>query len=286
MLRIGIVGTDGGGMRGHSASICKKLSMGAYDAVVSEVFGHDRRETEEVCTLCGGARVAESMEELIEGSDAVMVLFRNGNFHAEYAAAALRAGKATFVDKPLSCRAEDAARIVEAARQSGAPLCSGSHLKYSSSLDDIKRAVEGKHNISSVYISFPLNDSPEYGGIHFYSHHIIEEYSAVFDRKIQTVTAKKIGGNIAVLADCGEFPILMNCGVWYGSTHFAVYFGDGANICRDIEPNGEDRQICDFISVAKGIALPRDYESQLEPVKISLAIEKSLESGLETAVEY
>ena len=137
-----------------------------------------------------------------------------------------------------------------------------------------------------MYISFPLSDPPEYGGIHFYSHHIIEEYSAVFSQKIRTVTAQKTGGRIAILADCGDFPILMNCGVWYGSTHFAVYFGDGRNICREIEANGEERQICNFLSVAKGLTPPRSCESQLEPVKISLAIEKSLESGLRKAVEY
>lgn len=287
MLKIGIAGTDGGAKSGHSASICRKISSGIYDAEISAVMGCDKRETEEVCALCGeNTRVAKSIDELTEQSDAVMVLFRNGNMHLAYAEAALRAGKTVFVDKPLACTLDDAESIIRAAEQSGAPLCSGSQMKYSVSLNDIKKAVGEKcrDNISSVYISFPLVDLPQYGGIHFYSHHIIEEYYSVFDADIREVTAKRTSKNISVIADCGSFPLILNCGVWYGSTHFGVYFKDGSNIFKEVELDGEERQIEEFISAAKSKKPSVDYERQLLPVRISRAIAESLDSGLTVRV--
>lgn len=286
MLRVGIIGTDGGEKSGHSGLICRMIASGKYDAEVTAVMGDDEEETLEVARLSESSPcIAKNLDELLEKCDAVMILHRNGNHHTRPCIKALKAKKAVFVDKPLACTVEDAEIMIKTAKESNAVLHSGSYLCYAPALAEIKKAVKEKENIRSVYISFPLVQFPDAGGIHFYSHHILTEFLTVFDEPIKSVYAMKTGENIAVVADAGSFPVFFNYSVAYPSFHFGVYFADGTNIFKEIDlADSDEHQLKAFLEAAHRGDAHDDYNKQLIPVKLSCAIEKSLETGIKTDI--
>lgn len=286
MLKIGIIGTDGGYKSGHSSLICKMISSGLYSAEVSAIMGNNKTETEEIAELCKNhPYIAKSVEELLDRCDAVMILYRDGKYHTEPAIKALNARKAVFVDKPLAVTVEDGEKIIDAARKNHAILCSGSNLYYIPALDDIKNEVNNRDDITSVYISYPLIDYPEYGGLHFYSHHILTEYLAVFNQEIKSIFATTSGGNIAIIADNGSFPIFLNCSVGLGSLQYGVYFKNGTNIFKEINCKNELKaQLENFLSLSKNKSIHDNYEQQLLPVKLSCAILESLKTGLKVDI--
>lgn len=286
-MRIGIAGTDGGIKNGHAKSICTMLLGEDFSDKVTVVMGNDEEETRAIAELCGdGTYIAGTIDEFLDHCDTVMVLYRNGNLHAEVAVAALEANKAVFVDKPLACTLEDATRIVDAAKRNHAVLHSGSSLSYVSLLDEIKQLVAENGEVQSVYVAFPLLDQPQYGGIHFYSHHILAEYAAVFEDKISTVTAKQVNGKIAILADCKKFPILLNCATTYEGLHFGVYFTNHKSFIKEIAlQDCAKRQILHFLAAAREHVIPTDYDAQIFLVKLSCAIEESLKTGSTVTVE-
>lgn len=285
MLRLGLIGTDGGAKNGHSCSVVKTLNKGGIDAQVVALMGNDPAETEALANICEPkAEVFTDIDAFMEACDAVMVMHRNGIYHADYAIAAIKAGKPVFVDKPLACSVEDAERIIEVAKANNAVLHSGSSVGNATVLKDIKRLMKDKGEISTAYIAFPLTNKPEFGGIHFYTHHILAEYNAVFDQPIQSVTAMNVNGNIVVTADCVDFPAMFNYAAGYDSMQFGVYFKDGSAIFRDFSGYSANEQLLDFIRDAKNKVPSTNFEEQLFPVKVSVAIEKALKSGLRETV--
>ena len=72
----------------------------------------------------------DTAEELIERSDAVMILTIAGESHLPYALKAIEAKKPVFVDKPFAVTYEDAKAITDAARLHHVPLFGGSTLRH------------------------------------------------------------------------------------------------------------------------------------------------------------
>lgn len=285
MLRLGLIGTDGGAKNGHSCGVVKTLNKGGIDAKVTALMGNDPEETEALANLCEPkAEVFTDMDAFLENCDAVMVMHRNGIYHTDCAIAALNAGKPVFVDKPLACTVEDAERIIEAAKANNAVLHSGSSVGNASILQHIKFIMKDRGEVSAVYISFPLTNKPEFGGIHFYTHHILAEYYAVFEQPIRSVSAMNVNGNIVVTADCVDFPAIFNYAAGYDSMQIGVYFKDGTCIFKDFSGYSADEQLLEFIRAAKENVPTTNFEEQLLPVKVSVAMEKSLESGLNVTV--
>ena len=280
MLRLGLIGTDGGAKNGHSCSVVKTLNKGGVDAQVVALMGNDPAETEALANICEPkAEVFTDMDAFLASCDAVMVMHRNGIYHTDAAVAALNAGKAVFVDKPLACTVEDAERIIAAAKENNAVLHSGSSVGNAPILDHIKFIMQERGEVSAVYISFPLTNKPEFGGIHFYTHHILAEYATVFEQPIKSVSAMEVNGNIVVNADCGDFPAIFNYAAGYDSMHFGIYFKDGTCIFKDFSGYSAGAQLLDFIRAAKAKTPTTDFEAQLAPVKVTVAMEKSLKSG-------
>lgn len=91
-----------------------------------------------------GVRLAASAEALIGDPevDAVVIATPPAT-HAELAAAALRAGKHVFVEKPLATDAESAARLVGAARDAGLRLFVGHTFLYHPAFTAMARELAG-----------------------------------------------------------------------------------------------------------------------------------------------
>lgn len=106
MIRVGFVGAGRLG-RVHARHLMRlpEVSVGAFDVVPSS--------SESFATEVGGVAYV-SFEELLEKSDAVAVVTPS-DVHADFAVAALEAGKHVFIEKPVTLSVEAALPISLAA---------------------------------------------------------------------------------------------------------------------------------------------------------------------------
>ena len=107
----------------------------AYGMIDSPIGG---RTTQKWCSDMGIAQ-AESIEEVIEKSDALVVLSPdNCEMHELLCQLPLRSGKPTYVDKTFAPNYETAKRIFDIAEASGTPCYSTSALRYAEEYQGIQ----------------------------------------------------------------------------------------------------------------------------------------------------
>ena len=86
-----------------------------------------------------GAKKCETLEELCEKSDFIVVLApSNPEKHLTYAETVLRYGKRTYIDKTFAPDLKTAKKIFELGKKYNTPFFSSSALRYASELSEIK----------------------------------------------------------------------------------------------------------------------------------------------------
>ncbi len=113
-LRCGVVGA--GVFGGYHANQYAKLP----GARLAAVFDLHRERAEAVAGPLGGEAFTD-MDAFLDAVDAVSVT-SPATTHFDAALAALKAGKATYVEKPLAVSMDDAEALIAAARKVGKPL--------------------------------------------------------------------------------------------------------------------------------------------------------------------
>ena len=280
MIRIGIVGTDGGIRNGHALHVCNILNSGRYaDVSITGLYGENKEETEALAAMQKVPFIAEKPADLIGKADAVMIMFRDGNKHLAAAEPFLEAGLPVFVDKPFTCTVSDAEKLIEKAEQGGSLLMGGSYVKYAPALEELREKVRTqREHILSGYLSFPVLLESPFGGMHFYSHHAICEMISVFGMGIESVAATVTNEKLVVVAQYPDFPVILNYASLQGVFHAGLYFDSIPSIMKDLDEAGHDADQCDafleMVRTGEG-AIP---EELLLSVKISNAIEESIKT--------
>ncbi|MBP3193973.1 Gfo/Idh/MocA family protein [Natronogracilivirga saccharolytica] len=77
-----------------------------------------------------GVDVVDSIEELLDMVDYVLLLTNDGNPRYEQALQVMEAGKTMFVDKPVAASLKDTIAIMDASREYDVPIFSSSGLRY------------------------------------------------------------------------------------------------------------------------------------------------------------
>lgn len=110
-----------------------------------------------------GAVLCDTIEEVVEKSDAIIVLAPSyPEIHEELSEIPLRSGKPTYIDKTFTPDTETARRIIDKANKYKTPMFTSSALRFSKELSGIKRG-----NIATLSMRGP-------GPLDMYSIHQIE----------------------------------------------------------------------------------------------------------------
>ncbi len=153
-LRVGIIGLD----TSHSTAFTRVLNdpsagpeFGGYKIVAAYPQGSldikssaDRIPgyTEDVKKL--GVEIVNSIDELLERVDVVLLETNDGRRHLEQAVPVMKAGKRMFIDKPIAASLEDTIAIFELAKHFNLPLFSSSSLRYITGAGEIAEGSLGK----------------------------------------------------------------------------------------------------------------------------------------------
>ena len=110
--------------------------------------------------LQAGVQIVDSMEALLEKSDAVMVLSNDGRPHLEESLPVLRANKPVFIDKPLAENFKTVRAIFDVSDSLKVPVFTSSALRFS----DLNRSIVDGSLVGTIlgaqtYGPAPLHDA-------------------------------------------------------------------------------------------------------------------------------
>jgi hypothetical protein len=127
-------------------------------ARVTRIWSEVRSDAHRVAQAGGIEQVAATPEEAMEQVDAIMILTEEARSHERLGAAALRRGVPTFIDKPMASSRQEALRLFRLADSAGVPCWSGSSIRFSQGVADLRHALaRDAASPRAVYVQCPLD---------------------------------------------------------------------------------------------------------------------------------
>lgn len=180
--RIGIIGLD----TSHSVAFTKSLNADSpnpvYDGFkVVAAYPHGSKDiassteripgyTEQVQKL--GVEIVASIQDLLNKVDFVMLETNDGRLHLEQAIEIFKAGKTTFIDKPIAASLKDAKSIFKEAKKYKVPVFSSSSLRYATGMQEIKQGKIGAVSGADTYS--PMKFEKTHPDLFWYGIHGVE----------------------------------------------------------------------------------------------------------------
>ncbi len=282
MIRIGMIGSD----NSHAVSYSKLVNIkdkapGKYipGARVVALFGLEDKRNQEVAQEVKIPTIVKRHTDMLGMVDAVIVDFRHGGLHYQYAAPFLKAGIPTFVDKPLACSVPHAKKIIALAKKHRAPLMSCSAVRYGERIDDFKKKMKDIGKVRAGLLTGRGSSRGPYGGIFFYGVHSVEMLIEIFGNKIKSVRCTEHDGSaIASVTFRNGSVIVLNV-VEGSNVPFTVgAFGTEGIILPDGEMfTGYYSTMKVFLKMVKTGKPPVAYDDLLLSVRILDAMQKSMD---------
>jgi len=181
--RVGMIGLD----TSHSIEFVKALNAkdagNAFDGyTITIAYPYGSRDIESSYSRIEGytktvrefgVKIAASIDEVIAGSDVIMLETNDGKLHLEQALPVFKSGKRIFIDKPVAARYQDVVKIFKASQQYKTPFFSASSLRYVENLAAIRNgSLVGKVLGAETYSPAVLE--PSHTDLYWYGIHGVE----------------------------------------------------------------------------------------------------------------
>lgn len=196
VIRIGIIGLD----TSHSTAFTELLNGSSDDPLVREFevvaaypYGsttiptsRDRIPGYIETVKKFGVEITESIAELLDKVDCVLLETNDGRLHLEQAVEVFRSGKICYIDKPLGATLGEAIAIYEMADRYGASVFTSSALRYSPQNAALRRGDFGKILGADCYSPHTVEPThPDFG---FYGIHGVETLYTLMGTGCEAVT--------------------------------------------------------------------------------------------------
>jgi len=140
----------------------------------------------------------DSIDELCEHVDAVLLESVDGRPHLEQARPVLRAHKRLFIDKPMSGSLRDAVAILKLAKEQGTPVFSSSALRFATNTQAVHHGSLGKVSYMETY--GPCELEPHLPDLFWYGVHGTEALFTILGTGCESVQRGKTpDGKIEVI---------------------------------------------------------------------------------------
>jgi predicted dehydrogenase/sugar lactone lactonase YvrE len=233
LLKIGIIGLD----TSHVIAFTKAINaekpkpefadcrvVAAYpkgspdiESSTSRVEGYTKQVSEM------GVEIVPSIEELLTKVDAVLLETNDGRPHLEQLIPCLKAGKRTFIDKPVAGSLADAIAIYEASKTLDVPVFSSSSLRFTPGAQELRDGKIGAITGCDAYSPCSLEET--HPDLYWYGIHGVETLFTVMGsgvEKVSRASTKDFDLAVGVWDDgrIGTFRGIRKGGRGYGGTAF------------------------------------------------------------------
>jgi predicted dehydrogenase len=209
-LKVGIIGLD----TSHAIAFTKTMNtpgpkadaincrvVAAYPKGSPDIISSTKRVPgyiEEIKKL--GVEIVDSIDELLKRVDCVLLETNDGRPHLEQALPCFKAGKPTFIDKPLAGSLADCLAIFEAAKKYNCPVFSSSSLRYGKLTQEARNGSLGK--ITSAETASPAELEKTHPDLFWYGIHGVESLFTVMGTGCELVSRKSTPeGKIEVVGE-------------------------------------------------------------------------------------
>ncbi len=124
-----------------------------------------------------GVKIVDSIEELCQQVDFVLLESVDGRPHLEQARPVIKAGKPLFIDKPMAASLHDAVEIFKLAKTAKVPVFSASSLRFGKATQAVRGGSIGK--VLSAETSSPATLEPHHPDLFWYGIHGVESLFTV-----------------------------------------------------------------------------------------------------------
>jgi len=287
-IRFGVIGTE----NSHVDQACKRFNVEKtiQGATIEALYPGEGDTLEHVKQVQEQGKVpllVDKPGDMIGKVDAVIIMNRHAKYHARYAKLFLQNKIPTFVDKPMTCNLEEAKQIIELSHKTDTWLSSWSNVWQQSSFQDfLKNTQKELGPVYSGMIGGPFDFESEHGGVFFYGIHTVEMLFNGFGYDVKTINAKLFGKNCFVTATLGSGKIVSLHLLGEGKVRFQIllHCEKGTRFSLINGSDGYDREFLYLIDCIKNNKKPLTDEQLLMPVKVLLAIDKSVRTNKEIEI--
>lgn len=140
--------------------------------------------------------IVDSIEELLTKVDAVLLETNDGRPHLEQFRLVLKAGKPTFIDKPVAASLKDAVSIYREAKEAGVPVFSSSSLRYGQNTQEVRGGSIGAVTHGETFS--PASIEKTHPDLFWYGIHGVESLFTVMGTGCESVQRSTEDGKIVV----------------------------------------------------------------------------------------
>jgi hypothetical protein len=198
LLKIGIIGLD----TSHAIAFAKELNnpdaqpelagcrvVAAYPKGSPDIESSTKRVPEYIESIKKlDVEIVDSIDELLKRVDFVLLETNDGRPHLEQALQCFRAGKPTFIDKPIAASLADAIAIFAAAKKYNCPTFSSSSLRYGKLTQEVHGGSLGK--IRHAEATSPASLEPSHPDLFWYGIHGVEALFTVMGTGCESAARK------------------------------------------------------------------------------------------------
>lgn len=195
-LRIGIIGCDTSHVTAFTETLNNPEAKGhvpggkvvaAYKGGSADIPSSISHVEEYSKTLREkyGVKIYDSIPELCENVDVVLLESVDGRPHLEQAKPVLKAGKPVYIDKPMAGSLRDTLEIFRLAKAAKVPVFSSSSLRFAKANQAVRNGSIGKVTYAETY--GPCSLEPQHPDLFWYGVHGVEALFTVMGTGCETV---------------------------------------------------------------------------------------------------
>jgi predicted dehydrogenase len=202
VIRAGIIGLD----TSHAIAFTQIINDPKAEGVLAEVevvaaypngvpdnpASWDRvgKYTDQIRNM--GIRICDSIPELLQYVDVVLLETVDGRPHLEQARPVIEARKRMYIDKPMAASLADVLEIFRLAREAGVPVWSSSSLRFSSGFQAARRGESFGRVLRCVAWS-PMHLEPHHPDLFWYGIHGVETLFTIMGPGCESVERPEHG---------------------------------------------------------------------------------------------
>ena len=278
MYKIAILGCE----NSHATSFLSLIDEGLYPDISVIGIYSDEAEPMEKLHERFGVPVMESYDALVDQVDGIMITARHGDNHYKYAKPYIAKGIPMFIDKPITCREEDALVFMRDAMERNVRLCGGSTMALRPETLELAQIVADQSlgDLAGGSIVCPYYPTSPYGGFYFYAQHLVDIMMAVFGTNIRKVRAQENSKGMMLSFDYDTFIVqgaYIASGTYY---NVSIYRKKGF---KTQEITFDAKSFCsemdEMLRLLNGGQMAKSYAEFILPVYVMNAIERSVSNA-------
>lgn len=223
-----------------------------------------------------GIEIVESIDDLLEKVDAVMLNSLDGRKHLEQALPVFKSGKRVFIDKPLAADLTDAIAIAKLAEHYKTPWFTSSSLRFTPTIYRYREKSDRK--ILGAQAWSPCSLEPHHTDLTWYGIHGVEALYTAMGTGCQEVTRTKTEGTDVVVGRWNDGRVGVFRGIRAGTQGYGLTVFGADFLENDAKYEGYEPLVVQIANFFAGGQPPVSAQESVEIMAFIQAAQQSSDS--------